>query len=329
MPLTRKALALSIGLTAMLSACTLAQTQKSGSADSQLVIDDATVDFLQKSDISALREGVIDKMELRIGKEVGIAGQDGKRPVIGYLVKESAELAVEEAKIQADGQGAVLKAQAQKDLAAAVVLRNKKLNDKNSTYVSREEVQKAEAEYRVADASVVEANDTLRLAGAKLKSAQRVVEEHIIRAPFPGVIIEEFKHEGESVRANEPVVRIGNLDTVRVWAYIPLEYAYRVTLGTDISIQVRLGGTGASRHPIEKKVFQGKVSFVDQQIQPVAETAVRIYADIDNANHELRPGEKCTMTIFLRPEAAAVAAPSAGSPVNVGVQQAGLPPLPR
>jgi biotin carboxyl carrier protein len=324
MPLTRKALALSIGLTAVLSAATIAQPQKSGSADSQLVIDDATIDFLQKSDISALREGVVDKMELRIGKEVGGVGQDGKRPVIGYLVKDAAELAVEEAKIQAFGQGAIMKAQAQKDLAAAVVLRNKKLNAKNPTYVSGEEVQKAEAEFRVADAAVVEAEDTLKLAAAKLKSAQRVVEEHIIRAPFPGVIIEEFKHEGESVRANEPVVRVGNLDTVRVWAYIPLEYAYRVTPGTDISIQVRLGASGAGKHPIEKKVFQGKVSFVDQQIQPVAETAVRIYADLDNANHELRPGEKCTMTIFLKPETAS----AGGSPLNVGVQQAGLPPLP-
>jgi RND family efflux transporter MFP subunit len=326
MPLTRKVFALSIGLTAVLSACTIAQSQKSGAADSQLVVEDATIDFLQKSDISALREGVIDKMELRIGAEVGIAKKDGKRPVIGTLVKETAELAVEEARIQAEGQGAKLKAEAQKELAKRVVQRNQALLKQNPNYVSREEVQKAEAELLVADAAVIEANDTTRLAKAKLKSAERVVEEHIIRAPFPGVIIEEFKHEGESVRANEPVVRIGNLDTVRVWAYIPLEYAYRVTSGTDIAIQVRLGGAG--RQSIEKKVFQGKISFVDQQIQPVAEEAVRIYADLDNANHELRPGEKCTMTIFLRPDTATAGAPAGGSAVKVGVQQAGFPPLP-
>ena len=41
----------------------------------------------------------------------------------------------------------------------------------------------------------------------------------------------------ESVRANEPVVNLGNLDRLRVHTYIPVEYAYRVTIGTDIEIQ--------------------------------------------------------------------------------------------
>lgn len=324
MPLTRKALVLSLGLTAIVSAATLGQAPKAGPADSQLVIEDATVDYFQKSEVSALREGVIDRMEMRIGKEVGRRGD-----VIGYLIKETAVLAVEEARIQAEGQGAKLKAEAQKRLARAVVLRNIELNKKGPNFVHREEIEKGEAEFAVADAAVIEANDTLKLAAAKLKSAERVVEEHIIRAPFPGVIIDEKKHEGESVRANEPVVTLGNLDTVRVWAYIPLEYAYRVTPGTEIVIQRRLGGTRVVKNSIEQKQFRGVISFVDQQIQPIAEEAVRVYADLDNANHELRPGLKCTMTIFLKPEGnAAVAAPAGGSQANVGARQAGLPPLP-
>ena len=70
------------------------------------------------------------------------------------------------------------------------------------------------------------------------------------------------------------------------------------------------------------------ISFVDQSIQPVAETAVRIYADLDNANHELRPGLKATMTIFLKPEAPPPS-PRRRPPGRPGVRQAGLPPLPR
>ena len=34
--------------------------------------------------------------------------------------------------------------------------------------------------------------------------------------------------------------------------------------------------------PIEKKRFRGKITFVDPQIQPVAETAVRIRAEFEN-----------------------------------------------
>ncbi len=318
MPLTRKALALSLGLSSMLSVATIAQNPRAASpADAQLVVDDATVEWFQKSDVSALREGVIDRMELRLGKEVGKKGD-----VIGYLHKEVADLAVEEAKIQAEGQGAIMKAEAQRSLAKEVVARNKTLAGKGPNFISREEVQKGEAEFAVADAGLFEARDTQKLAVAKLNSAKRAAEEHIIRAPFAGQILEEFKHEGESVGAREPVVRIGNLDTVRVWAYIPVEYALRVAPGTKIVIEPRFGNVRVNRK------FKGVISAVDQSIQPIAETAVRIHADLDNPDHFLKPGLKATMTIMLEPESAA-AGQARNAPASVGTRTAELPPLPR
>ena len=143
MSLTPKAVALTLGLGAMLSMVTIAQAQKPVQADAQLVIDDATIDWFQKSDVSALREGVIDRMELRIGKEVGKKGD-----VIGYLHKEIADLTVKEAEIQARGQGAILKAEAQKRLAMAVVKRNLKLLAKDPTYVSTEDKEKGRGRIR-------------------------------------------------------------------------------------------------------------------------------------------------------------------------------------
>lgn len=326
MLLNRKVVALSVGLTAILSAATIAQAPKQQSAaDSQLVIEDATVEWFQKSDISALTEGVIDKMELRIGKDVERGGE------IGRLHKEKADLAVAEARIQADGEGAILKAQAQRQLALTVVARNKRLIAKRPDFVGQEEAEKAEAELAVADAALIEAKDTQRLARAKLASAERAAEEHIIKAPFGGQILEEFKHEGESVKASEAVVRLGNLDTVRVWAYIPLEYAFRVTPKTEIVIQPRLGNVRVNRQ------FKGVITSVDQSIQPIAEQAVRIYADIDNPDHFLKPGLKATMTIMLKPEGAGVGSLASPNPANhasstptgVGSRQVELPALPR
>jgi len=321
MLLTRKALALSLGLLGVASAATIAQPPRGSSGDgATLVVEDATIDWFQKSDVSALREGVIDRMELRIGKEVGKSGD-----IIGYLHKEVADLSVAEAKIQAESQGSILKAEAQKRLAVAVIKRNDALIKKGATYVSQEEVQKAEAEYLVADASSIEARDTQKLAVAKLDSAKRAAEEHIIRAPFAGWVIEEYKHEGESVRANEPVVRIGNLDKVRVWAYIPIGYAYRVTVGTEIEIQPRLFPEARSgRHPIEQKKFRGVVTFVDPSLQAIGENGVKVFAEIDNPTHELRPNLKATMTFALKPEGTTL-----GNSADARVRQAELPPLPR
>jgi len=328
MPLTRKALALSLGLLGVASAATIAQPPRGTQGDGQtLVVEDAVVEWFQKSEVSALREGVIDRMELRLGKEVG-RPVNGQGAIIGYLHKEVADLSVAEAKIQAESQGAILKAEAQKTLAVRVIKRNEALLKKGPNMVSQEEIQKAEAEYLVADASSIDAKDTQKLAIAKLRSAERAAEEHVIRAPFAGWVIEEWKHEGESVRANEPVVQIGNLDRVRVWAYIPIEYAYRVTVGTEIEIQPRLAAGGRSgKHPIEQKKFRGQVMFVSPSLQAVGEDGVKIFAEIDNPLHELRPGLKATMTFALKPEGTTPTA--VGNSADARVRQAELPPLPR
>jgi len=325
MSLNRKAVALSVGLLIPFSAATTAQSQR---ADPQtLVVDDATIDWVQQSNVSAQRPGVIDKIELRIGKEVGRAGD-----VIGILHKETADLSVKEAEIQANGQGAIMKAEASKRLAAAVVNRNELLNRKVPNSVSGEEVQKAQAEFLMAKAGEREAADTQDLAKAKLASAQQAAAEHVIRAPFAGIVIEEFKHEGESVQANEAVIRLGNLDRVRVWTYIPIEYAYRVAIGTEIEIQPRLvQGNRTGRHPIEQKKFRGVVTFVDPTLQAQGESGVRVYAEIDNPAHELRPGLKATMTFFLRPETTTPLGTPAGSEATVGSRPGvnDLPALPR
>ena len=102
------------------------------------------------------------------------------------------------------------------------------------------------------------------------------------------------------------------MSRLRAEAYVPLEYAYRVKEGQVVEIQPRLTPGRGEPLPIEKKRFRGKITFVDPQIQPVAETAVRIRAEFENPG-DLRPGLMVQMTIFL-PQDVAAAAPEAGAP---------------
>ena len=121
------------------------------------------------------------------------------------------------------------------------------------------------------------------IAKAELDLAKQTLEEHTIVAPFDGIIIKRMKHPGESVRASDAVVELGNLNRLCANAYVPLEYAYRVKEGQIVEIQPRITACGGGEPlPIEKKRFRGKITFVDPQIQPVAETAVRIRAEFEN-----------------------------------------------
>jgi len=297
-----KSTALALGFAASFAAVTFNTPSSAqgpaGGAPETLVVDDATIDWIERSKVAALREGVIDRMELQNGMPVA------KGKPIGYLHSELAELAVKKAEVAARSVGPKQRAKAQQDLAAAVVAINQRLNSRIKGSVSYEEQQKAEAELKVANAMLVEAEEKLKLDEAELALAQRTLEEHTIVAPFDGIVIERMKHPGESVRANEAVVQLGNLSRLRAYAYVPLEYALRVKEGQAVDLQLRLSGDRTASPPtaIEKKRFRGKITFVDPQIQPVAETAVRVFAEFDNKDFELRPGFKGTWTIYLNSE---------------------------
>ena len=296
MKFPKKSITAVASFTAVLAALSLGHVlsaQNPRSADPEaLVVDEATLTWIEESNVAALREGVVDRMELTIGTPVS------KGKPIGYLHSELIELSVKKAALIAKSTGPLEKAKAQKELAIAVVARNKRLNDKLRGAVSEEEMQKAEAELKVAAAQVHEEEEKVEINRADFDIAQRTLVEHTIVAPFDGVVIKRMKHPGESVRANEAVVRLGNLNKLRAYAYIPVDYADRVKEGQIVELQRRYSGV-RNNSPAAQKRFRGKITFVDPEVQPIAETAVRIYAEFDNRERELMPGLKATMMIYL------------------------------
>src|SRR5262245_30910794 len=95
---SKKAAALAAGLGALLSFATLAPTlsaQNTKAMAETLVVEDASIDWIERSNVAALREGVIDRMELQIGMPVA------KGKPIGYLHSEMAELTVKKAEVAA------------------------------------------------------------------------------------------------------------------------------------------------------------------------------------------------------------------------------------
>src|SRR5947208_2673444 len=83
-------------------------------------------------------------------------------------------------------------------------------------------------EANVAQAMLIEAEEKLKLDRAELDLAKRALEEHKIVAPFDGIVIERLKGPGESVRQNDAVVKLGNLNKLRAYAFVPLEHSFRV-----------------------------------------------------------------------------------------------------
>src|ERR1700730_17647271 len=106
MPFVRKTFVLAAGAAIAVSAATLSQTQAQDpvgqrSVGESLIVDNATVDWIEFSQVAALIEGTVKSIELDIGKTVEKGG------IIGYLHNEKAKIAVEKAELAAKQVAAV------------------------------------------------------------------------------------------------------------------------------------------------------------------------------------------------------------------------------
>jgi RND family efflux transporter MFP subunit len=306
MLMSKKVIALTAGLLSLLSVATLGQTPApNGAAQASpgdtLSVSRCTVAWIEASNVAALREGVLYKMEAQVGHEV----REGQE--LGYLHREMAKLKVDRARLSAENTASIKKAQAQKELALSVLAISKRLEDRNRTFISREEILKNEAEVKVADALVHEAEENQQIARSELALAQREFDEHTIKAPFAGRITERMRNEGESVRANEAVVRLVRIDRVRVVGWIPIDQMLRVKVGMPIEVRPNIPGANLA---IEQMKFRGKISFIDAEVSPT-KTEIRFHAEVENnEDHDLLPGLFVDALIYLNAGPAPDTAPS-------------------
>jgi RND family efflux transporter MFP subunit len=262
------------------------------------------LDVVQRSDVAALREGVLEKLELQVGFSVK---QDDH---IGMLYKKTAELNRRKAEVVAAQKGMVNKAEAQKKQAVATLARLKRLQGGGTGYVSLEEMEKAAADVEFAYALIQEATETREVNQAELDIAQLIEREHEIKAPISGIITEILKHPGEGVRAGEAVARIVNIDKLRFVGYVPIESALRLREGDVVQVRPLVE---SAELPIERLSIPAKITFISPEAQVVGRTEVQVHALLDNPTGDtgsplLRNGLKAEMTINFGAPRSAVGA---------------------
>lgn len=136
---------------------------------------------------------------------------------------------------------------------------------------------------------------------ASLKRDQAVAQLKAFRvvAPFTGTVHKVSKHEGEAVRQGDPVLELVNTRRVRVEGYLDAAQRRLVKPGTPVQVAPE-----ARRDEAVPGQAVGKIVFVDTVVQAVTQQ-VRVWADVDNADELLLPGQTAVMKIV--PQAQPVA----------------------
>ncbi len=112
-----------------------------------------------------------------------------------------------------------------------------------------------------------------------------------LKAPLTGVILVRQAELGEVVSPGTPVYTLADLDHIWVRVYVPETELGRIKWGQEVSV-------GADTYP--NKRYRGRVSFISSEaeftpksVQTDRERVTLVYrvkVDIDNTNHELKPG---------------------------------------
>ena len=151
---------------------------------------------------------------------------------------------------------------------------------------------------RKEDINIARAN--LNEAGASLGLSQVNLSYSILRAPSAGVVTVRQAELGEVVAPGSPVVTIADLDHIWLRAYIAETDLGSIYWGQDAVITT-------DTYP--GKQYHGRISFIastaeftPKSVQTFKERVTLVYRikiDIDNANHELKPGMPADARIDL------------------------------
>ena len=151
---------------------------------------------------------------------------------------------------------------------------------------SREELEQANTKVKSAESEVASQRQRLLLLGLaparvnSLRSSSQVSSEVSLPAPISGTVITRSANPGEVIEANKEVLRVADLSSVWVVGQV-----YEKDLAT-----IRIGsGASITSDAYPGRVFRGRISYVDPQLDPQTRTA-QVRVELANPGQALKIG---------------------------------------
>ena len=265
----------------------------------EIRIESALLTLIEHADLPASESGPLVQREIVEGATVdsdAVLGKIDDHEATLVLERAKTELRIAEAIVENDIK--VRFARKSQEVALAELKRSQESIEKFPKSVSQTELDrlrlladKATLEIEQAQVDHEQAKLSKLLKQSDVERAELLLQRRKIKAPFPGMVVSWKKQRGEWVEAGTPVVRIIRLNRLRAEAFVSSRIPVGDLLDRPVQLYVDLPGKPKSR-------FEGKLVFVDPEIDPV-NNQMRIYAEIDNTNFRLRPGQSAMMVIQL------------------------------
>lgn len=265
-----------------------------------IVVDAAQLTPIEQAELSTAESGVLTHLEVGEGTLVE-EGQllaridDGE----AQLLKERAETELMVAQTIAEDDIAVQFAKLTEEAARTELNRANESNEKFLNSVSQTEVERLKLQVDKSSLEILQAlrkreidKLTVRTKEHDLALSTLALKRRLLKAPFPGIVVQVKKHRGERVNPDTPVLRLIRMDRLRAESFIRASGSSSSWMGRPVSVTVQ-----GAEPPIPPQT--GQLVFISPEVDPV-NGQVRVTAEIDNREGKLRPGQIVTLTISGR-----------------------------
>lgn len=181
--------------------------------------------------------------------------------------------------------------------------------DRAVTALKRSEAGLAAAQQRVSEAEEGARKEDIAIAQANLEQAKaslglsRINAGYTtLRAPAAGIITVRQAELGEVIAPGTPVVSVADLDHIWLRSYVAETDLGRIHWGQDVTV---------TTDTYAGKQYHGRIAFIapnaeftPKSVQTYKERVTLVYRvkiDVDNPNHELKPGMPADAYLQLAP----------------------------
>lgn len=273
------------GLIAAVGMAVASAQTGSGNKSNKVLLDNCLISAPRQALVPGREAGVLMQYNEQIAREGFEVKLDDVLAELDntdlQAKKEAAELAIEvaEAKAESDAElkvATAMKAVAEEEYAGAVAANKKNANSFPINEIRRMKLQidRAFHEIRLRETERENAAREAKVKKAELKAVEVELQRRQVKAPIAGVIVERLKHEGEWVQPGETIVKIVDMNTLRVEGFvIASQHSRQQMTGAPVVVSVELPGG-------EIETAEGTIAFVS----PVTEASgeYRVWTEVEN-----------------------------------------------
>lgn len=261
------------------------------------VVETVLITVIEETEVPALQEGPITKIEAREGTQVKpgdlLFQIDDRRAKIRVAQAES-ETTV--ARKKAESESEIILSETETRLAEASLQRALESRKRFPDTPSQAEVDDILLKLARAKQHLEKSKQEKELSELALKNAELQLElakiefeNHQIRSPIRGVVVELKARVGEWVKPGQRLVRVLRVDKLRAEGFMTIEQAQKTTVGASVTVMPDGGA-------MSKLALPGKIVFISPEVD-TNDNRKRFIADIDNSQEKLAPGSRAKLII--------------------------------